>query len=117
MEKISFLKIPGLVILPSPYRFQKDNLMVPWKRSIVMEEMNVVKNDGGRVPSQQELEKELSDYLAKKYGNRVKIISPFVVPKKDEEGGREQLGLSKATGCPCLMDCRRSWNRIWTGLL
>ena len=42
------------------------------------------KNDSGKIPNQRELEKELSDYLTKKYGNRVKIISPFVVPKKDE---------------------------------
>ncbi|MBC8420186.1 MAG: AAA family ATPase [Desulfobacteraceae bacterium] len=41
-------------------------------------------SDTGRIPNQRELEKELSDYLTKKYGNRVKIISPFVVPKKDE---------------------------------
>ncbi|HIJ37117.1 MAG TPA: AAA domain-containing protein [Deltaproteobacteria bacterium] len=64
------------------------------------EEMNVAKNEGGRVPSQQELEKELSDYLAKKYGNRVKIISPFVVPKKDEAGGREQSGGVEGDGMP-----------------
>ncbi len=42
------------------------------------------KNDSGRIPNQRELEKELSDYLTKKYGNRVKVISPFVIPKKDE---------------------------------
>ena len=64
------------------------------------EETVVEENDGGRVPSQQELEKELSDYLSKKYGNRVKIISPFVVPKKDEEGGREQLGTVEEDGMP-----------------
>jgi ATP-dependent Clp protease ATP-binding subunit ClpX len=34
----------------------------------------------------------LSDYLTKKYGNRVKIISPFVVPKKDEEMTDGQSG-------------------------
>ncbi len=42
------------------------------------------RSDTGRIPNQRELEKELSDYLTKKYGNRVKIISPFVIPKKDE---------------------------------
>ena len=30
-----------------------------------------------KFPDQKELEKELSDYLSKKYGDRVKIISPF----------------------------------------
>jgi hypothetical protein len=36
-------------------------------------------DDGsGKLPNQKELEKELSDYLSKKYGNRIKIVSPFV---------------------------------------
>ncbi|MBW1788358.1 MAG: AAA family ATPase [Deltaproteobacteria bacterium] len=39
---------------------------------------------GGKIPNQKELEKELSDYLSKKYGNRVKVVSPFVFPKKEE---------------------------------
>jgi endopeptidase Clp ATP-binding regulatory subunit ClpX len=42
-------------------------------------------NDEGKLPDQKELEKELSDYLSKKYGNRIKIISPFLLPK-DQEG-------------------------------
>lgn len=37
--------------------------------------------DSGKLPNQKELEKELSDYLSKKYGNRIKIISPFIFPK------------------------------------
>jgi len=41
--------------------------------------------DGERLPNQQELEKELSEYLSKKYGNRIKIISPFLFPKGQEE--------------------------------
>jgi len=48
------------------------------------------RNDAGRIPNQRELEKELSDYLTKKYGNRIKIISPFVIPKKDEALGDGQ---------------------------
>lgn len=39
--------------------------------------------EGGKLPNQKELEKELSEYLSKKYGNRVKIISPLVYPKGD----------------------------------
>jgi ATP-dependent Clp protease ATP-binding subunit ClpX len=38
-----------------------------------------------RIPNQRELEKELSEYLSKKYGSRVKIISPFFFPKTEEE--------------------------------
>ena len=43
-----------------------------------------------KFPDQKELEKELSDYLAKKYGDRVKIISPFIMPKPvvEEASGR-----------------------------
>ncbi|MFP4036602.1 MAG: AAA family ATPase, partial [Desulfobacteraceae bacterium] len=37
--------------------------------------------EGEKLPNQKDLEKELSDYLSKKYGNRIKIISPFVFPK------------------------------------
>ncbi|NQT55382.1 MAG: AAA family ATPase [Desulfobacteraceae bacterium] len=41
------------------------------------------KNSTAKIPNQKDLEKELTDYLSKKYGGRVKIISPFVFPKKD----------------------------------
>lgn len=46
-----------------------------------------IKNDrdSERLPNQQELERELSEYLSKKYGNRIKIISPFLFPKGQEE--------------------------------
>jgi len=37
-----------------------------------------------KFPSQDELEKELSDYLTKKYGCRIKVVSPVMVPKPDE---------------------------------
>ncbi len=50
-----------------------------------------------KLPTQKELERELSDYLSRKYGDRVKIITPFVFPKgetaetqprsKDPKGG------------------------------
>jgi len=39
----------------------------------------------GKVPNQKELEKELAEYLSKKYGDRVKIITPFVFPKGEPE--------------------------------
>ncbi|MDY6881331.1 MAG: AAA family ATPase [Desulfatiglans sp.] len=37
-----------------------------------------------KIPDQKELEKELSEYLSKKYGGRIKIISPLVFPNQDE---------------------------------
>lgn len=57
--------------------------------------VNNTKEGGEKLPNQKELEKELSDYLSKKYGNRIKIISPFVYPQgqvqktDDAPGGGE----------------------------
>ena len=45
--------------------------------------------ESGKLPDQKELEKELSDYLSKKYGNRIKIISPFLFPKTQEVSTEE----------------------------
>jgi endopeptidase Clp ATP-binding regulatory subunit ClpX len=69
-----------------------------------MEKEDVENRDSeatGKVPSQHELENELSEYLSKKYGNRVKIISPFVFPRKEEAGvvggpGGDETGQSPA---------------------
>ncbi len=47
------------------------------------------KDERSKLPNQKELEKELSDYLSKKYGNRIKIISPFLFPKGQEEAADE----------------------------
>jgi len=57
---------------------------------------------GGRekIPNQQELEKELSEYLSKKYGNRVKIISPLVFPKADETSTEEGRAGADSRGLP-----------------
>ncbi|MFW6147869.1 MAG: AAA family ATPase [Thermodesulfobacteriota bacterium] len=50
-------------------------------------------NEEQRIPSQKELEKELSDYLSKKYGDRIKIVSPMLFPQGDlsktEDGGQD----------------------------
>ncbi|MFH1075739.1 MAG: AAA family ATPase [Pseudomonadota bacterium] len=45
-----------------------------------------------RLPSPKELEKELSNYLSHKYGDRIKIISPMIVPQQVsfEEGDAEK---------------------------
>ncbi|HDG96738.1 MAG TPA: AAA family ATPase [Desulfobacterales bacterium] len=51
-----------------------------------------------KIPNQKELEKELSEYLSKKYGNRVKVISPFVFP--GTEGERTDAGKSEEGSLP-----------------
>ncbi len=66
-----------------------------------MEETEMEKKDKKntrKVPNQQELEKELGEYLSKKYGDRVKIISPFVVPQKDEMDPNGKKPGSKDSG-------------------
>lgn len=40
---------------------------------------------GGKIPDQKELEKELNDYLGKKYGDRVKLVVPMLFPKADRD--------------------------------
>ena len=41
-----------------------------------------------KIPDPKELEKELSDYLSKKYGGRIKVLAPQLItkPDKDDEG-------------------------------
>lgn len=41
-----------------------------------------------KIPDPKELEKELSEYLSKKYGSRIKVLAPQVIakPEKDGEG-------------------------------
>lgn len=42
--------------------------------------------DFPKFPDQEELEKELSEYLSKKYGYRIKVISPMMMPQaKDSQ--------------------------------
>jgi ATP-dependent Clp protease ATP-binding subunit ClpX len=57
-------------------------------------------DDEFKLPDQKELEKELSDYLSKKYGGRIKIVSPLMVPQaasqqEDEEGSSGGSGVDK----------------------
>ncbi len=44
------------------------------------------------LPSQKDLEKELSDYLAKKYGGKVRVVSQMVFPKQLQPDGEKEGG-------------------------
>jgi ATP-dependent Clp protease ATP-binding subunit ClpX len=44
--------------------------------------LNVMKAHNEKIPSPKELEKEISEFLAKKFGENVKIVSPIVVPQE-----------------------------------
>src|SRR5512139_82807 len=47
-------------------------------------------DDSHKVPNQEELERELSDYLTKKYGYKIKVISPVMLPNgKDTQEERK----------------------------
>ncbi len=56
-------------------------------------------DENSRIPDQKELEKELSEYLTKKYGNRVKVVSPFVVPRPREDENDD--GKKNSDGAQC----------------
>ncbi len=56
--------------------------------------------DSRKFPNQKELERELSEFLSKKYGNRVKIISPFILPKGKELPTQEGRDAYKKKGMP-----------------
>ena len=47
------------------------------------------------LPSPGELEKELNDYLSKKYGDRVKLLTPMSFPETDEMPGDRDDKVSK----------------------
>jgi ATP-dependent Clp protease ATP-binding subunit ClpX len=44
-----------------------------------------IKESNQKIPTQKELERELNEYLTKKYGDRVKIVTPFVFPEAETE--------------------------------
>ena len=59
------------------------------------------KEQDQKIPNQKELEKELSDYLSKKYGDRIKIISPLLFPQSDtKKKGEEGKAGARKSGVP-----------------
>jgi endopeptidase Clp ATP-binding regulatory subunit ClpX len=65
-----------------------------------MQRESVNEGGSGKLPDQKELEKELSEYLSKKYGNRIKIISPFIFPKGEEEATDGEKPADREKGVP-----------------
>jgi endopeptidase Clp ATP-binding regulatory subunit ClpX len=59
------------------------------KRSLIS-----MKDSDSKVPDQKELEKELNDYLGKKYGDRIRLVVPMLFPKpQTEEVSKEEKEL------------------------
>jgi len=52
------------------------------------------------IPSPQELEKELNEYLAKKYGDHVRLSVPFLFPGHAEAGAEEEGEVKKSAPQP-----------------
>ena len=44
-----------------------------------------MKDSDSKVPDQKELEKELNEYLGKKYGDRIRLVVPMLFPKPQTE--------------------------------
>ncbi|MFW5908056.1 MAG: AAA family ATPase [Desulfosalsimonas sp.] len=49
------------------------------------------------IPNPQEIEKEISDFLSKKYGNRVKVVSPIVMPENEASSDDTGKGFENHT--------------------
>ena len=50
-----------------------------------------MKDPGCKLPDQKELEKELNEYLGKKYGDRIRLVVPMLFPKaQTEEVSKEE---------------------------
>lgn len=50
-----------------------------------------MKNSDSKIPDQKELEKELNEYLGKKYGDRIRLVVPMLFPKpQTEEVSKEE---------------------------
>ena len=51
----------------------------------------MTKDSDYKLPDQKELEKELNDYLGKKYGDRIRLVVPMLFPKtQTEEASKEE---------------------------
>ena len=55
-----------------------------------------MKDSDSKVPDQKELEKELNEYLGKKYGDRIRLVVPMLFPKpQTEEVSKEEKELGQ----------------------
>ena len=58
-----------------------------------------MKDFDSKVPDQKELEKELNEYLGKKYGDRIRLVVPMFFPKpQTEEVAKEEKGIGEGKG-------------------
>jgi len=56
-------------------------------------------DSGSKIPDQKELEKELNEYLGKKYGDRIRLVVPMLFPKAGTgDAGGKRKRESKESG-------------------
>src|SRR4030042_1141733 len=55
-----------------------------------------MKDSDSKVPDQKELEKELNEYLGKKYGDRVRLVVPLFFPRAQPADFSKEEKESKA---------------------
>jgi len=68
-----------------------DSVNYGGKRSLIS-----MKDSDSKVPDQKELEKELNEYLGKKYGDRIRLVVPMLFPKpQTEEVSKEEKELGE----------------------
>jgi len=51
-----------------------------------------MKENNEKIPNPREIEKEISDFLNRKYGDQVKIVSPIVMPQEEDSGDTDESG-------------------------
>ena len=51
-----------------------------------------MKENSEKIPNPREIEKEISDFLNRKYGDQVKIVSPIVMPQEENSGDTDDSG-------------------------
>ena len=55
-----------------------------------------MKDSDSKIPDQKELEKELNEYLGKKYGDRIRLVVPMLFPKpQTEEVSKDEKEIGK----------------------
>ena len=58
-----------------------------------------MKDSDSKLPDQKELEKELNEYLGKKYGDRIRLVVPMLFPKaQTEETSKDEKGAGEGKG-------------------
>jgi len=66
------------------------------KKRFHLNSLDEKSEDPADFPSHKELERELSDYLSKKYGGKIRVVSQMVFPRQiDPDGSRKDGGDSR----------------------